>query len=1060
MRVCSSCGAAAPGGARFCPNCAAPLDAAVAISERKLATVLFADLVGSTSLGGSQDPERTRAQLERFYDAMAAEIADAGGTVEKFVGDAIMAAFGAPAAHEDHAERALHAALSMQRRLEELFGDTLSLRIGVNTGEVVVGMPREGSSFVTGDAVNVAARLEQAAEPGEVMVGERTAAAVGGAFEFSEPALVRAKGKPEGVIARRLLRALSLARPRGVGGLRPAFVGRERELDVLRATYRTVTSEARPHVVDITGDAGVGKTRLVREFWTWLAKESPETVRRTGRCVPYGRAATYAPIAEIVREHLGLYENDSPETVSRRLGSREILGLTLGLEAPADLHPLAARDRLEAACAEFFEELAADHPAVVLIDDVHWADVELLDLLDGFLRDVRGPLLVVTTARPDVAADRSPRASRDRSSTTLWLDAFTPDLSRQMLDMMIPGELPDGVRNMVVERADGNPFFVEEIISSLIDEGVLRRENGSWVVRDPPDDMVVPDTVQALVAARIDRLDAPEKAALQAASVIGRVFWSGPVYELLDGIEPDLRVLEERDFIRRQPGSSVAGEREFVIKHAVTRDVAYRGLPKARRARLHASFARWLERVGGGRDEHAAPLAHHYAEAGRPEDEDLAWEGAGDELAAVRAGGVRWLRRAAALAVGRYEMSEGLSLLHRALELEEDVPARVEIWREIAHANALYFDGEAFAAAMREAIALTADPTTTGELYAELVFQALVRAGMWRVLLDSALVDGWIGRALELAPPESAARAKALIARCYLDYEKSPQLASAAFEIAERVGEPRLRSYGLDVLALTAFTAGEYEEALRWQRHRVALADEIDDPDHQADIYANAIPAAIACGAFDEARRNTSAHRETTRPLSPHHRLHGISAVVELDELLGNWDRIKGVQDEVEQAVVANVATPCPRNQRSLLVVALANAYLGDDDEARRVEEQADSQGIEGYGTVIAAPRQQLALQRGDLDEVAALLGEPAVRRTTWFYLSSVATHLDALAALGERKRLEAEAAQLAAGSVYLEPFALRAVGRVRQDGDLLARAAERFDALGLAWHAERTRAA
>ncbi len=1059
MPICATCGAFVPAGARFCPNCAAPIDAAETSSERKLASILFADLVGSTALGGSQDPERTRAQLESFYDSMAAEIVEAGGTVEKFVGDAVMAAFGAPAAYEDHAERALHAALSMQRQLEQLFGSALSLRIGVNTGEVVVGTPREESSFVTGDAVNVAARLEQAAEPGEIMVGERTVATVGGAFEFGEAALVQAKGKPDGVVARRLIRSLSLARPRGVGGLPPAFVGREHEFGVLRSTYRAVADEGRPHVVEIIGEAGTGKTRLVRELWAWLASDSPQTVRRAGRCVAYGRAATYAPIAEIVREHFGLHEDDSPETVRRRLGPRETLGLTLGLEAPADLHPLAARDRLQVACAEFFQELAGEHSAAVLIDDVHWAEQELLDVLHSVLLDVRGPLLIVTTARPEALSARSSGRDRDRHSTTLWLEPLTPELSEEMLDTMLPSKLPDELRALIVERAEGNPFFIEEIIASLIDDGALRREHEGWVLHEAPREVVVPGTVQALVAARIDRLNPPEKAALQAASVIGPLFWTGPIYDLVDGTDPDLRVLEERDFIRRQPGSSIIGEREYAIKHAVTREVAYNSLPKARRARLHARFAYWLERVGAGRDEHAAQLAHHYAEAAQPEDADLAWKGRDDELAGVRVQAVRWLRRAAVLAVGRYEMDEGLSLLHRALELEDEASAQVEIWSEIARANALFFDGEAFADAMREAIVRTDDAVSSGELYAELAFQSLVRAGMWRVLPDASLLDGWIDRALEAVPTESSARAKALIARCYADYDKPPELALEAFAIAERHGDPPLQSYGLDALALTAFVAHAYEEALARQRERVMLVEQIEDPDHRADVYANAIAPAVCCGEFEEARRYTAAHEATTESLSPHHRLHGISAVVELDELLGNWDRIRGCQNAVEVAVAENEATPCPRNARSLLVVALANGYLGNDAEAGRLEAMADDQKLEGYGTVIGAPRQQLALLRGDLEKVAALIGEPAVRRSTWFYCSSVASHLDALAALGARERLEAELPLLAAGSVYLEPFAQRALALVREDGDLLTRAAERFADLGLEWHAARTRA-
>ncbi|MFL6028400.1 MAG: adenylate/guanylate cyclase domain-containing protein, partial [Gaiellaceae bacterium] len=274
--------------------------------ERKLATILFADLAGSTALADEQDPERTRARLERFYDAMAEEISTAGGTVEKFAGDAVMAAFGAPEALEDHAERALHAALAMQRRLEEGLG----LRVGVNTGEVVVGAAREGSSFVSGDAVNVAARLEQAAEPGEILAGERTVAAAGAAFEFGARRTVEAKGKPEGVPCRPVVRAVSLMRPRAGAA---AFVGRATELERLWQAYRRSVERGDPVLVSVLGDAGVGKTRLMRELWERLATDEGEPLRRTGRCLPYGEGITFWPLGEVLREHLGILESDPPE---------------------------------------------------------------------------------------------------------------------------------------------------------------------------------------------------------------------------------------------------------------------------------------------------------------------------------------------------------------------------------------------------------------------------------------------------------------------------------------------------------------------------------------------------------------------------------------------------------------------------------------------------------------------------------------------------------------------------------------------------------------------------
>ena len=765
------------------------------------------------------------------------------------------------------------------------------------------------------------------------------------------------------------------------------------------------------------------------------------------------------PLGEIVREHLGLAESDSPETVRRRLGKHAVLGMTLGLEAPSDLHPLVARERLRLAWVAFLDELAAEQPAVLLIEDLHWAEDVLLELLEDALHDVRGPVLLLGTARPELVHTRPMWGGRGGEAERLWLEVLSSSDAAQMVDELVPAVLPASVREVVVQRAEGNPFFVEELVRTLIDQGVLERENGGWTARDLPDDFVVPDTVQAVLAARIDLLEPAEKAALQAAAVIGRTFWAGPVYELLEDVEPDLHVLEERDFIRYRSSSSIAGEREFAIKHALTREVAYGSLVTARRARLHARFAVWLERTGEGRDEHAALLAHHYAEAVRPEDVDLAWAGDDAELGHLSELAVSWLRRAAELAVGRYEIEDAVSLLRRAVELEPSPPAQMEIWREIGHASALYFDGRGFSSAMEHALDLVDDDLIAADLYSELAFQTLLRAGMWGVAPEAELVEGWIGRALELAPPDGAARAKALIARCYSDYDKSLELASEATEIAERLGDPVIRSYGYDVQGLCAFVAGDYDNALTWARRRLSLVGEISEPDHQADIYDGAVSPAVARGHLDEARRYAVAHEEITRGLSSHHRLHGVSTFLMLEELLGDWEAAGRLQERVEDAVAANLATPCVLNERSLLVCALARAYLGDDEAARRLEQEAETHGMTGYGTVIGTPRIQLALLRGDLAAVESLLGEPRVRRSNWFYLSSMATHLDGLAALGERARVETEAAPFLQASTYLEPFALRSLGVVREDSNLIERAADRFDAFGLAWHAARTRA-
>ncbi len=1058
MGVCPACGVTLPEGARFCSACGAPAEEAPpARDERKLATVLFADLVGSTALGERSDPERSRALLERFYDAMAAEIELAGGTVEKFAGDAVMAAFGAPAALEDHAERALHSALAMQRRLAELFGSELQLRIGVNTGEVVVGRPREGSSFVTGDAVNVAARLEQAAAPGEIVAGERTAAAVRGAFELSEPFPVEAKGKSEAVTGRRVVRALTLMRPRGVGGLRSAFVGRESELELLQATYRRAVEQGEPHLVTLMGDAGVGKTRLVRELWGWLAEQSPQPLQRTGRCLPYG-SATYWALGEVLKEHLGILESDTPEAAVRRLGPHEILGLALGLDVAGDLHPLAARDRLHEAWVEFFSELVAEQPAVVLVEDLHWAEEPLLDLLERVLRDVRGPLLLLGTTRPELLDRRPAWGGGRRNASLVWLEPLSEDDAARMLDELLAAELPARLRDVIVERAEGNPFFVEELIGALIDQGVLERGEGGWHANELPAGFTVPDSVQSILAARIDLLGPHEKAGLQAASVIGRTFWKGPVCVLLDGAEPDCAILEDRDFIRRRSGSSFAGEQEYAFKHALTREVAYASLPKARRARLHAAFAEWLEHTGEGRDEHVPLLAHHYAEAVRPEDADLAWPGEGEELDRLRGKAVEWLKRAADAAVHRYDIDDGLALLHRALELEEGQPARSRLWREIGHANALKYDGEAFWTAMERSLEICEDRATCGETYAELAYQTTGRAGMWKTAPDRELVAGWIEQARTLAAPESEAQAKALLAGVMWGDEPEHESLLEAGRIAERLGKPELRCDALWLRGSEAYRGGRFEEALTWWQHMLDVLPEVADPGFVADSLIAPIPACVMLGRFDEARRHAAAADAALARLTPHHRVHGVAAVVELEELLARWERIDGLAAVVEEAVAGNLDTPCVLNPRLLLAAALARLALGDADEAERLEREADALGMEGFPSVLDPLRIRLALERGDRKRLGDLLREHVTGRSIVWRSSYVAARLDGLAALGERDRVEAEAVPELRPGTYLEPFALRALGRVRDDEELVRQALARFEALGLDWHVEQTR--
>ena len=791
----------------------------------------------------------------------------------------------------------------------------------------------------------------------------------------------------------------------------------------------------------------------MREFWEGLGDRSPETLRRTGRCLSYGQGITYWPLAEVLKEHLGIFESDSPAMVLERLGSREILGLTLGLDVARGLHPLAARDRFQDAWVEFLEEIIAERPAVVLIEDVHWGDEQLLDLLERVVRDTRGPLLLIATARPEFLEQRPGWGARIRA-TTLELEALSSEDAVRMLDELLGGTLPAGLREVVVQRAEGNPFFVEELLGTLIDRRLLEPQNGSWRLAELPSDFAVPDTVQAVVAARVDLLEPAEKQALQAASVIGRIFWAGPIYDLVQGADPDLRILEERDFIRRRSGSTVPGDREYAIKHALTREVAYASLPKAKRARLHAAFARWIERTGEGRDEYTPLLAHHYAEAVGADDSDLVWAGEEVELGELRASALVWLRRAAEAAIGRFEIDDGLTLLHRALALEPDQADQADRWREIGRANVFKFDGEAFWTAMLSSLEGTTDQATVADTYSILAFHTATRAAMWKRRPDRDLIAGWIDQALELSEPDAPARARALIARTYFDPEGSGEAAREASDLADRLGDIELRSWAWGARSEVAYSRGEYHEAFDWVRHRFAIVPTLTDPDHIALIYMFGLPACLATGRFREARGISKAHDEVTGNLTPHHRMHAAWLLLAVEQAGGYWDAVRNLTPRAESAVAANIATPCSSNVSSLLVCALASVHLGNDEEARRLERSAKDLGMEGYN--FDDLYVEIAIARGDLGEVERRLSEWSPEG--FLDIEGSIARLNALVALGRRTEIEEEAPAFLKPGMYVEPFALRALGYARGDDELIKQAIERFDSMGLDWYAAETR--
>jgi class 3 adenylate cyclase len=564
--VCSSCGATNRDGARFCDSCAAPLaEVAPRREVRKTVTVFFCDVSGSTALGERIDPESLRAVMARYFDLAKTILERHGGTVEKFIGDAVMAVFGVPAVHEDDALRALRAAEELRDglgplndELERSYGARLELRIGVNTGEVVTGTEER---IATGDAVNVAARLEQAATPGEVLVGEETLRLVRGAVEVEPAEQVAAKGKSEPVTAYRLVAVRATTTPRRAG---TPMVGRERQRKLLEDAFANVVGERSCQLFTVLGAAGVGKSRLVAEF---LQSLEDATVAR-GRCLSYGEGVGYWPVTAVVRQLLR--DED---------GATGALGTILGDESAA-----GSADEIAWAVRRLLEAHAAEQPLVVVFDDIHWGEPAFLDLIEhvaDLSRDA--PILLLCVARPELLERRAAWGGGKLNATNVLLEPLAPEESRELIEALVRTEEIDaGLRDRILESAAGNPLFVEEMVAMVAEHG--------------RPDVTVPPTIQALLAARLDQLDTAERGVLERGSVEGQVFHRGAVVALApEEIPVDGRLvsLVRKDLVRPER-PVVADDEAFRFRHLLIRDTAYDGLPKAVRAELHERFASWL----------------------------------------------------------------------------------------------------------------------------------------------------------------------------------------------------------------------------------------------------------------------------------------------------------------------------------------------------------------------------------------------------------------------------------------------------------------------------------
>ncbi len=681
---CPSCGHATEQAARFCPACGASLESGTTSREvRKTVTVLFADISGSTELGERLDPEAVRALLSRHFSNARVVLERHGGTVEKFIGDAVMAVFGIPVIHEDDALRAVRAAVELQAGVDTINAELtvaakLAVRIGINTGEVVTGSGA-GETLVTGDTVNTAARLEQAASPGEILIGPDTHDLVRDAVlaEAKPPIALKGKAQPLG--------PFSIVSIIGEEGHRrnadAPIVGRAAELGSLTHAWRAARDGQAVQLITVLATAGVGKSRLIRELSSVL--ESEATIG-LGRCLPYGDGITYWPVRELVHSLAGIDESDSKGAALEKIATllpapcpqevRDGVAAAIGLETHMLRH-----EEIFWAVRRMLQTVAEGRPLLVLIEDLHWAEETLLDLLEFLVELAIEPMLIVATARPELLATR-PGWGGSPSSTLLRLHALAGNAAADLLlTQRGAAALPPDIQQQILDVADGNALYIEEMVGLLRERGLLAPEGDGWRATGSLTEIAVPPTIQALLAARLDQLPDGERSVAQHGAVMGRSFEAAALVDIgSDAVRKDLGRqllgLVRKELIRPDR-SQLSDNDAFRFRHILIRDAAYAALSKAERASLHEKFAAWLERAARDRaDEFAEIVGFHLQQSARFHDE------LGDERAAgLRAAAAPWFLKAGSRAQLRDDAGAAETLLRTCAELAAGTDPATEI---------------------------------------------------------------------------------------------------------------------------------------------------------------------------------------------------------------------------------------------------------------------------------------------------------------------------------------------------------------------------------------------
>jgi class 3 adenylate cyclase/tetratricopeptide (TPR) repeat protein len=813
---CSNCGTANPPAAKFCGECAQPLSAVgpqpnqstAPVAERRLVSVLFADLVGFTPFAEERDAEDVRDTLTRYFDLASEVMTRYGGTVEKFIGDAVMAVWGTPVAHEDDAERAVRAALELVDAVHSL-GPTIQARAGVLTGEAATTLGATNQGMVAGDLVNTAARLQSAAPPGSVLVGEATQRAASRAIAFEEAGEQILKGKASPVPAWRALRVVSERGGRNRSeALEAPFVGRDEEFRLLKDLFHTTGREQRTRLVSVIGPAGIGKSRLAWEFLKYLDGLVDTVWWHHGRSPAYGEGITFWALGEMVRARCGLAESDDEATTRARVGEvlaqhvtdpEERRWIEPALLALLGIGSAAGSEQLFAAWRTFFERLSGSGSVVLVFEDLHWADSGTLDFIDHLLEWSKShPIFVVTLARPELLEKRPDWGAGKRNFASVYLDPLSEAAMRSLLAGLVPG-LPEQTIRAIVTRADGMPLYAIETIRMLVADGRLKEEDGLYLPVGDLTTLAVPETLTALIASRLDGLDPADRSLLQDAAVLGQSFTLDALsavsgLEAVD-LESRLHGLVRRELlsIEADPRSPERGQYAFL--QALIREVAYNTFAKKDRKARHLAAARFFERLGS--DELAGALAGHYLAAHANASE-------GPEADALAAQARLALKGAAERAASLGAHEQAVAFLEQALSVSTDPADEAELLEgagQSAAAAAHYKQAETF---LRRALELhrrrddrLGAARTTASLGTALIFGQQDKAALEVLVPASAEFS-------DLFPDPAVVALDSALAWAYVENEE-PRL---GLEVAERVLEAAEHGDLVEILAATLVTKG------------------------------------------------------------------------------------------------------------------------------------------------------------------------------------------------------------------------------------------------------------